>query len=228
MAGDGSIANDPLFSDLLQKLIGTSTSSKTGEDLSVANLIKQLTNQTSDQRLTGLTNQNTNQQQSGSSTNTQNQNQALTGSTTQNQTQTGSNTSTQNTTADISRLTQVFNQQQKGITPEALAAIFTQGAKAVPGLTAATANAVGARSSDNSALATSLTDLNSNLVSQAATQNQALLNASGTTAAQIADLTKQLTTQQQNSGSTFGNTGTNQNTALTGTTGTVNSQNTFL
>src|SRR6266404_856951 len=59
--------------------------------------------------------------------------------------QTGTTNQTQQTSADLSKLNQVFAQQQAGISPDALKAIFTEGAKQVPGLVASTANAVGAR-----------------------------------------------------------------------------------
>lgn len=58
------------------------------------------------------------------------------------------------------------------ITPEMLAAIFTQGAQQVPSLTGAYANASGARSSNNSGLRLALNDLNSELTRQAAVANQ--------------------------------------------------------
>lgn len=177
------MAEPSLFDNLLEKLIGTSSSTNVDETLGVTNLLKQL-----------------------SGTNTS-----------QNQTNTG--TTTQSTNADVSKLNQVFNQQQAGITPDALRAIFTEGSKAVPGLTAATANAVGARSSGNSALATSLTDLNTNLTSQAATQSQAMRNAAAGTAAQIADLTKTITGSNTGNQNTSGVT--NQTSDTTQNQGTV-------
>jgi len=58
------------------------------------------------------------------------------------------------------------------ITPEQLAAIFSQGAQQIPNLTAAFANAAGARSSNNSGLQLALTDLNEGLTRQAALLGQ--------------------------------------------------------
>ena len=63
---------------------------------------------------------------------------------------------------------QVSNQ----ISPEQLAAIFSQGAQQIPNLTAAFANAAGARSSNNSGLRLALTDLNEGLTRQAALLGQ--------------------------------------------------------
>jgi hypothetical protein len=128
--------------------------------------------------------------------------------TTQNQTTTGNQVQTNNqqttgtvqNTSDVSALQKVFQQQQAGVTPDMLKAIFTEGAKAVPQLVATTANAVGARPGSNSALATSLDSLNNNLVSQAAQLNQSMLNQSGQTAAQIADATKSQTTTNNTTG----------------------------
>lgn len=120
--------------------------------------------------------------------NTVNTNQSQTG------TQQGTSASTVSSNADVTQLQKVFEQQQAGITPDMLKAIFTEGAKGVPQLVSTTANAVGARPGTNSALATSLTDLNTNLTSQAAMLNQKMLGDSATTAAHIADLTKQQTT----------------------------------
>lgn len=59
------------------------------------------------------------------------------------------------------------------ITPEQLAAIFSQGAEQVPNLTAAYANAAGARSSNNSGLQLALDSLNEELVRQSALAGQA-------------------------------------------------------
>lgn len=58
------------------------------------------------------------------------------------------------------------------ITPEQLAAIFSQGAQEVPTLTAAYANAAGARSSNNSGLQLALDSLNQSLVREAAKLQQ--------------------------------------------------------
>lgn len=177
------------FDDLISKLIGSQTNVNEDQTLSVKNLINQL--------LTTSQQQQTQQNQ--------------------NQTTTGTNTSTTSSNADISALQKVFQQQQAGVTPEMLSAIFSEGAKAVPQLTQATANAVGARSGSNSPLATALTQLNSSLTNQAAQLNTQMLAQSGETAAKIADLTKQQTTS-----GTTGQTTTGTTTGSTNTTGTQN------
>lgn len=130
---------------------------------------------------------------------------------------TGTTNTTTKNTADVSALQKVFAQQQGGITPDMLAAIFREGSKAAPQLVATTANAIGARPGDNSALAASLTDLNSSLVSQAASLNQQMLRDSAGTAGQIAQATggQQVTgqTSQSNNQSvnTSGTTSQEQN-----------------
>lgn len=228
-------AQNPFFNDLLNKLIGSSATTSTNETLDVENLIKALTNTnqtdntlqtllqnqqgTQNQSTTGTTNTGVTGTQSQNLSGTQTQNTGVTGTQTQNQNIAGTTSSTQSSNADISALQQVFQQQQAGITPDVLKAIFTEGAKQVPGLVASTANAVGARSAGNSPLATALTELNSNLTNSAATQSQAMRNASGNTAAQIAELTKQLTTAGTTGQNVTGTTGTTQNTV--GTTGTT-------
>jgi len=63
-------------------------------------------------------------------------------------------------------------QVSPNITAEQLAAIFSQGAQQIPNLTAAFANAAGARSSNNSGLQLALTDLNEGLTRQAALLGQ--------------------------------------------------------
>lgn len=155
----------------------------------------------------------TNQQLDGTNKENTTGTQSSTGTTTG--TTTGTNTSTTSSNADISALQKVFGQQQAGVTPEMLAAIFSEGAKKVPALQNSFANAVGARASENTPLATALTGLNSSLVNQAATLNTQMLSDSANTAAKIADLTKsQTTTGTQN---------TNQNTTQNTTTNSVNS-----
>lgn len=142
------------------------------------------------------------------------------GGTTDQNTSTGTNTSqTNNTTggtttknlADVSALQQVFQQQQAGITPEMLAAIFSEGSKAAPGLVSATANAVGARSSQNTPLATALGNLSAQLTSKAAELSLGQRNASANTAAQIAQATGGTQTDQNQTQTQTGNNTTQTN-----------------
>lgn len=131
----------------------------------------------------------------GTTTNTGSQ--ATTG--TVNNTNTGTNTSvsSQQTVADLSALKDVFNQQQAGITPEMLAAIFQQGSKAAPQLVTANANALGARAGSNTPVAAVLQNLQMDLTAKAADLNRQMLADSAGTAAKIADLSKTVTGTQQ-------------------------------
>jgi hypothetical protein len=155
---------------------------------------------------TGGSTQNTTGTQTGSNTQTtggttvNTGSQATTGSVNTNNTTTQNTQSVQTGTADIAGLQQVFAQQKAGITPEMLAAIFSEGAKAAPQLVTAQSNALGARAVGNSPVAQSLNMLNSSLVSKAADLNRQLLSDAGNTAGKIADSTKSVTTA--NTGST--------------------------
>lgn len=126
------------------------------------------------------------------------------GRTTANSTQTTNGTSTVQNTADVANLMTLLQRQMAGPTAEQLGAIFSQGARQVPGLIAATATAAGGRASSNSGLQLGLRDLNADLTNQAAMlQRQYLTDAVGT-AGQIADLTKSQTTS--NNSTTTGST----------------------
>lgn len=155
---------------------------------------------------TGGSTQNTTGTQTGSNTQTtggttvNTGSQATTGNVNTNNTTTQNTQSVQTGTADIAGLQQVFAQQKAGITPEMLAAIFSEGAKAAPQLVTAQSNALGARAVGNSPVAQSLNMLNSSLVSKAADLNRQMLSDAGSTAGKIADSTKSVTTA--NTGST--------------------------
>lgn len=189
------------------------------------------------QAIGGTQDQNTTTNRTGTQTGTQSGTQtgtntsATTGTNTSATTGTRTGTTNQTTTgiADTSQLQKVFEQQQAGITPQMLAAIFSEGAKKTPGLISATANAVGARSSNNTPLATALTQLNASLTNQAAELDLRQKNASGDTAARIAELTRgSQTTGTTGETSTTNQTGSNtSNTSgtQTGTTTGTNTQN---
>lgn len=174
----------------------------------------------------GTTTQDTTSSTTGTS------NQAVTGTSSQQQTGTStqqtSGTSLQQTNADTSRLADVYARQYAGITPDMLSAIFREGSRQIPGITAAYANAVGARSADNSPLATALRDMQIGLTDKAAQLNFQLLKDSGITAQQIADLTKSVSTtnDQTTTGTNTSNTvGSNQqNTVGTNTSNTTAAQ----
>lgn len=164
---------------------------------------------TGTQNVTGTqtNNQNTTQNSNTNTSTTGQQTNAGTVATTGANSQTQQGSSVQSSNADISALQEVYARQKAGITPEMLSAIFSEGAKKQPQLITSYANAVGARASENTPLATSLRDLQTNLTTQAATMNNQLLSDSSQTAARIAELTKALTTTQNNT-----TTGTNTQT----------------
>ncbi len=170
----------------------------------------------------GTTDTNTGQTGTGSNTQT-----STGGQTTNTQGNTAGNTSQQTqSTADVSALQQIFAQQQAGITPEMLKAIFTEGSKAAPGLVNATANAVGARSGGNTPLATALGNLSSQITGKAAELDLAQKNASAQTAAEIARLTAGSTTtgttnQTNNTTGTQTNNNITQGTSNTATSGST-------
>lgn len=268
----GSALFSPQMLAMLQSLIGSTQDQNVIQNTNNNTNTSQNTTGsqtgTSQQATTGTSQQATTGNQATTGTTTSTGNQATTGTQTQNQTQTGTNnqqttgsnqttgsqsvvgtqtgTQTQTTQnlADVSQLMQVFQQQQAGITPDVLASIFSEGAKAAPGLVTATANAVGARSSNNTPLATALTNLNSQLTNSAAQMSLNQRNASAQTAEAIARLTSQqqvtgTNTQQNQQQSTTdqlvnilqsvlgnttqnsqGTTGTTQNTTNNNTTAT--------
>ncbi len=117
-----------------------------------------------------------------------------TGNITNNSTGVITNNSTTKTTADMTGLRDVYAEQAKGVTPEMLKAIFEEGARAAPNLIRAHANAVGARVSGNSAVASSLGDLETKLTRQIADLNRQMLNDRGVTAGKIAENTRESTT----------------------------------
>lgn len=132
--------------------------------------------------------------------------QANTVNTASNTSQTGSQTgTTQQTTqnnANVLALQQILEQQQRGMSADALQALFRVGAEGAPALTAQYANAVGARTSNNSPLAVSLEGMMSKIMQQAALGQQSALAAAADTASKIA----QLTSSQVTSGNTAATT----------------------
>jgi hypothetical protein len=166
---------------------------------------------------------------------TSDQDVTKTGTTTGTQAQTGTTTGTNRqvtdqttqSTADVEALKQVFAQQQGGITPQMLAAIFAEGQKAAPQLVASTANAVGARAGNNTPLATALTALNAQLTSKAAELDLSQKNASADTAAKIAQLTggtKTTGTQTGETGQSSNQTSTNNSSSNEKTNNQVDTQ----
>jgi hypothetical protein len=96
--------------------------------------------------------------------------------------------------ADIAGLRDVYAEQAKGVTPEMLAAIFTEGAKAAPQLITSQSNAMGARGVGNTAVARVLNNLNASLTEKAANLNRQMLTERANTAAAIAANTRNTTT----------------------------------
>lgn len=195
MATPRETALNPL--ELLQSLVGSSQ-----------NIDKSVTSQE-----TGTQN----------ATTTGTQSQATSGSQAQATTGTTTGTSNQTTTgsADIAGLQQILAQQQKGITPEMLNAIFQKGSEQVPGIVTAYGNAVGARATNNDPIAQMTLALADKTNNQAAMMQQQLMSDASATAARIAEATKSQTTTGTNSNQTA----QNSSTANTQNTNTSSNQN---
>lgn len=176
----------PDYSKLLTDVIGQQSETDTDTTTDVSNVIN----------TTGSNQQNT----TGSQTNNTTGNTTIGGTTSNTGSTATTNTVNQTTqnSADIAGLQQVFGRQMAGITPDVLSAIFTEGAKQVPQLTNAFANAAGTRAMNNSPLQLALTDLNSSLVNQAAMMNNQMLQQAGQTAGAIAGATGTQTTTGTN------------------------------
>ena len=176
----------PDYSKLLTDVIGQQSETDTDTTTDVSNVIN----------TTGSNQQNT----TGSQTNSTTGNTTIGGTTSNTGSTATTNTVNQTTqnSADIAGLQQVFGRQMAGITPDVLSAIFTEGAKQVPQLTNAFANAAGTRAMNNSPLQLALTDLNSSLVNQAAMMNNQMLQQAGQTAGAIAGATGTQTTTGTN------------------------------
>ena len=104
------------------------------------------------------------------------------------------NNSVSVTDADLSGLREIYAKQAKGMTPEMLAAIFTEGARSAPQLITSQSNAMGARGEGNTAVARVLNDLNSRLTEKAANLERELMRDASSTAAAIAANTHRVTT----------------------------------
>lgn len=158
---------------------GTSQQAQTGASSTVTGTVQQ-----------GQQAQHAAGQQSTTGSTTTGGTTATTGTVTNNGSSTQQGTVDQRSTANVDALNEVYKRQASGITPDMLAAIFQQGAKAAPGLAIAQAGAIGARGVGNSPLAQSLNMMNVELTSKAADLNRQMLGDAGNTAAQIAAATK--------------------------------------
>jgi len=118
-------------------------------------------------------------------------------------------TSNTTTTADTSGLQAVLNKQMAGITPDQIKAIYQEGSKAVPGLVNTYADAMGNRSTGNTALGNSVSDVNSSILAKIAELNTSLTNNAGTTAANIGNLTKAVATTDTSNVAQTGTTSSN-------------------
>jgi len=177
----------------------------------LASLVGQATNTNKDSAITD--NSTTSGTQSGtSSQNVAASNNTSATTTGNNTTATNINQSTQNR-ADTSQLQSILEQQRAGLTPEALKAMFAQGAEGMPQLLAAYANATGTSTANSSPVKIALEGMMSKILQQAALSQQSGLNSAASTAAQIAQLTSGSTT----SGANSTNQSVNQTTAQTGT-----------
>jgi hypothetical protein len=197
---NGNVINDTTTPDLtgllgavLGKQVNADTASKQTTVNTTATDATTAGTQVGSQNTTNTGSQNT----SGTTTNIGSQKTTGTVGNTGSTTNTG--TQTQTSTADIAGLQSVYDRQSAGITPEMLAAIFTQGSKAAPGIVTANAQALGARAQSNTPLAAGLEQMSVDLTSKAADLNRQMLSDAGNTAAQIAQATH---------GTTTSNTGT--------------------
>ena len=106
----------------------------------------------------------------------------------------GTTSASSTSSANLDPLMQIFGQQMNSSTPAGMEALlgelFSQGARKVPELTQAYANAVGGRSSNNSGLALALAELNKGLTGQAATLVGEQQAKASNTAANIAQATR--------------------------------------
>lgn len=217
MADEYNIDNGPDLQGLLQTVLGKQSDTDTKGNQTVTDKSTQASTGSS----VVNSNQNTNQSTAGL--------QSTTGTTKTTGTQ--SQDSVQRSDADTSRLQEVYNKQIGGISADMLAAIFQQGSKAAPNLVTAQAGALGARGVGNTPMAQVLNQLNADLTSKAADVNRQLLGDAGTTAANIANLTKSLV----NTGTTTSDqtaitdqdivNSQSQVNAVTGTQSTDSSQN---
>lgn len=148
-----------------------------------------------------------------SDTESKNRTQGVSNSSTQSSTSGGRSWSeNQQTSADIAGLQEVLKRQLAGITPEMLAAIFSEGSKAAPQLLTAQSNALGVRAGHNTPVAAALNMLNGQMLSKAADVNLNMLRDASGTANSIGNFTKQVTTS--GSESSFSNTNSTTNTMM--------------
>lgn len=186
--GTYDTSTDPQLGGLLTAVLGKSVNEQTNTN----------------QQTQNTTQQTQNVQTQGQNTSTTQGTQGTTGTISR------TNDTTQQTnqqvkgTADIAGLQDVLQRQLAGITPEQLSAIFTEGAKAAPQLIVDRANALGARTDNNSAVATSLRDLQAQLTAKAADINAQMLAQAGQTAGQIAQATRSTQTTGSNTTSSTG------------------------
>lgn len=160
---------------------------------------------TGNQNVTGAQTQQTNQTQTGTTTGKTTGTQQQTST----QQQSGATTGKTQNVADVGNLQAILAQQMGGITPQALQAIFQEGAKAAPQLITGTANAVGARAVNNDPMATALTNLSAQLTNQAALLDMQQKNQAAGTAEAIARLTSGQETSGTQTGNVTGSSNTN-------------------
>lgn len=211
---------DP-FAALLTNFLGNSTDKDTNS------------NQVTDSNKTGTSNSNTSSTTNANSTGTNNSdttnyNNSLTSNRTTGTTNTNSIANTRSvsdssttggrswsqseqTSADIGGLQEILKRQLAGITPEMLAAIFSEGSKAAPQMLTAQSNALGARAGNNTPVAAALNMLNGQLTAKAADVNLQMLRDAMTSANSIGNFTKKVNTA--GSESSFSNTHTVNNSS---------------
>lgn len=200
--GDFPVDTSVDMTGLLGAILGKETNQTTQS--------QQNTQGTSSTNSASATNQSSQQNTVGSQQNTSQSTQNTAGSTrttgtvSRTQDTTQQNAQTQKTTAELDPLRKAYAKQAAGVTPEMLAAIFREGSKAAPQLASSYANAVGARTDNNSAYGVALRDLQSQLVSKAADLNTKMLADSATTAGQIAANSRTVDTTASGTSSSVG------------------------
>lgn len=108
-------------------------------------------------------------------------------------------TQTTKNSADVTALQGLFDKLNAGPTGADIASIFEQGAKQVPGLQAAYANASGLRTGDNTALTQQLDNLNANLSGKVLDLKTTMAGQAAQVGQAIAQLTSSSSTSQNQS-----------------------------
>jgi len=150
-----------------------------------------------------------------------------TGTTSSSTSSTTSQSGTQSTqnTADVAKLTDVYNQLVAGPTTDQINSIFATGSKEIPVLQSAYAQAAGLKTANNSVLESQLGDLNARMASSVVDKQISMLGQAGTVAQQIASLTGGSTTTSSGGSTTTGTTDGSSKDVSTGSSDTSSTLN---